>query len=186
MTTIASGRCVCAPIRVETAAGSSPSASTRSVIIVARRRRSDPMMIDSTNGMALLPKPADVEAQQNTVHHGDAENRNEADAGRNAERSARNDQREISAETRDRNLRHDDEGVDERLRRGVEDARDQQQRERHDDHRSRRLAACSSPYSPDHSRCTPSGRWTSCAIRRLASMTVLCKSRSRTENRTGT
>ena len=25
----------------------------------------------------------------------------------------------------------------------------------------RRLAAWSSPYSPDHSRCTPSGRWTS-------------------------
>ena len=39
---------------------------------------------------------------------------------------------EHSAEARDRNLRHDDEGVDERLSRAIEDTGDEQQRERHD------------------------------------------------------
>ena len=43
---------------------------------------------------------------------------------------------EDAAETRDRNLRHDDEGVDERLGGAVKDAGDEQQCERHDDHQA--------------------------------------------------
>ena len=43
---------------------------------------------------------------------------------------------EYPAQAGDRNLRHDDEGVDQRSGRGVEHAGDQHQRERHHDHQA--------------------------------------------------
>ena len=49
-------------------------------------------MIESTNGCPSLPELADVKAQQDSVHHGDAENRNKSDRGRNAERGAGDEQ----------------------------------------------------------------------------------------------
>ena len=50
MTTMASGRRVRAPIRVENAAGSSPKTAVNAVIIIGRRRCPEPRRIASSNG----------------------------------------------------------------------------------------------------------------------------------------
>lgn len=65
--------------------------------------------------MSLVPEFANVETQQDAVHGGDAEDRNEADRRRHAERRTGKDQAEDAAEARDRNLREDYERVDAHL-----------------------------------------------------------------------
>ena len=93
---------------------------------------------------------------------------------------------EDSAQAGDRNLRHDDEGVDQRSGRGVEHARDQHQRERHHDHQAAigrlQFAVLARPFQMHALGQLDLAR--DCASWRRS--TALCRSRPRTANRTGT
>jgi hypothetical protein len=107
---------------VDGAAGSSPIAST--ICGHDDGAKAPVRSEDDTfqEGMALLPQVADIEAEQNAVHHGDAEDRYEPHPGGDAKERPGNYERKDAAEAGDWNLRHDDEGIDQRQRRAVENS----------------------------------------------------------------
>src|SRR6266851_3697964 len=125
--------------------------------------------------MTFLPKLAYVEAQQDTVHRGDAENRNESHRGGDAERCAGDNESQNAAQAGERNLGHHYERINQRLRGRKEDAHDQNQGNWYHNREAPvgglQLAVLASPF-----QMMPSGRWTSSATRCLASATAPCKS----------
>src|SRR5262245_38858247 len=86
--------------------------------------------------MAFVPELADVEAEKDSVHDRDSENRYKANRRGDTEGGMRDQERQDSAKASDRNLGHNDEGVDQRSSRAIENSRNQNKRERHHDHQA--------------------------------------------------
>ena len=86
MTTVASGRCTSAPVPTFSAIGTKPSDATSAVISTGRSRVSAPSRMALVERIALLAQLADEGDHDEAVQHGDARQRDEADAGRDRER----------------------------------------------------------------------------------------------------
>ena len=84
-TTMASGRWACEPIRVERAAGRSPRIAARAVIISGRTTPREPLHDGLAERHALGPHAVERRDQQQAVHHGHAQDGDEADGGRDVE-----------------------------------------------------------------------------------------------------
>ena len=80
MTTVASGRCTSAPAPVASAIGTKPSEATSAVISTGRRRARAPSRTASSTDRPSRAA-ADERHQHQAVEHGDAGQRDEADAG---------------------------------------------------------------------------------------------------------
>ncbi len=100
--TMAKGRCESEPMAREVAAGSRPSVATSMVIMMGRRRRTAPSMAESSMEWPRARSWLMYSSMITPVCDGDAEQREESDAGGNAEVRAGEQQREQAAERSDR------------------------------------------------------------------------------------
>ena len=87
-TTIASGFWACEPIEVAMAAGNRPRTAVSEVITTGPTRSSAPRITASRTRHAARAHLVEVRDQEHAVLHGDAEDRDEPDRRRDAERRA--------------------------------------------------------------------------------------------------
>ena len=83
--TVASGRCTWLPIPVEIAAGKRPMQAERAVISKGRMRVEAARNIASSGVQTVSPLLVVISNHQDAVHDRHAEERDEADGGRDAE-----------------------------------------------------------------------------------------------------
>ena len=98
--TMAKGRCESEPMPCEVAAGSRPSVATSMVIMMGRRRSTAPSTADFFDGVAADAQLVDVFEHDDAGLHRDAEERQKADAGGDAEVGMRKQESEQSADRR--------------------------------------------------------------------------------------
>ena len=101
MTTVASGRCTSAPAEVESAIGMKPRHATSAVIEHRAAAGRAPPGARVLGREALAAQLEDVGHEHDAVQDGDAEERDEADAGRDREghpaQRQREDRRRVTA-----------------------------------------------------------------------------------------
>ena len=134
MTTVASGRWISAPGVVESAMGMKPRPATRAVIRIGRKRTTAASLRGLVRFDAVLSEVLDGADPDQAVEHGHAEECDEADAGRDGERHASDEQGENTACRGHRHGRVDQEREPDRVERAVQEQEDQEHRHRHDDH----------------------------------------------------
>ena len=150
-TTTASGRCTWLPIAVEKAAGNRPTQAAAQVISTGRI-----CTAQVSAGRPRASRPASIRRLKQRQHHdavhgGDAEQGDEADGGRDAERHAEQEQREDAADQRHRDGAAGEQRVAQRAEADEQQQQDQRDGDRHGDRQPLHARSCRLPNSPTHS-----------------------------------
>ena len=137
MTTVASGRCTSLPGAGDSAIGTKPSAATSAVISTGRSRSSAARAMASRRRRALRLQLTGERDEHEPVQDRDAEQRDEADAGRDAERDVAQPERDDAADDRERDVEEDEQRRLDPPNASQSRKRISAERERHDDREPR-------------------------------------------------